>query len=57
MSNSPPKGLGSNNRASSFSDPRNILSEKQMNNWIKEFVREVDAIDYFFVEKLQELVR
>ena len=28
-----------------------------MNEWILEFVREVDAIDYFFVDKLKEYVR
>ena len=28
-----------------------------MNEWVKEFTREVDAIDYFFVEKLKELAK
>ena len=28
-----------------------------MTKWIVEFVREIDTIDQFFVEKLQELVK
>ena len=27
-----------------------------MNKWLEEFVREVDAIDYFFVDKMKEFV-
>lgn len=38
-----------------------VVQEKNsidlMNQWIGEFVREVDAIDYFFVEKLKEYVQ
>ena len=31
-------------------------SEEQMKEWIYEFVREVDTIDAFFVDKLKEYV-
>lgn len=32
-------------------------AEDAVNEWILEFVREIDAIDYFFVDKLKEYVR
>ena len=33
------------------------LSIELLNQWVAEFVREVDAIDFFFVEKLKEYVK
>ena len=34
-----------------------LESENMMNAWMQEFVREVDAIDYFFVDKMKEYVK
>ena len=32
-------------------------SNEQMKQWIFEFIREIDTIDQFFVDKLQENVK
>lgn len=38
-------------------DDKLSASNEQMKQWIFEFIREIDTIDQFFVDKLQENVR
>lgn len=38
-------------------DDKLYASNEQMKQWIFEFIREIDTIDQFFVDKLQENVR